>query len=278
MSQNGKISDTNKRGIGDIYQASTPFNANHQQIQKNLQAINTCFLAKITAVSSSGVNGSKTVSATPLTCQIDANGNSLASPNLVELPHYRVQAGIGALILDPVVGDIGVFVCTKRDISNIKNGTSDPQVPASFRSFDLADSIMIATIHTGTPTTYIHIQQDGTIEIKAPTSITVNTPEATINADSVFNVNTQTANVNASSYNLTSDGVNINAPTTTISGQLVVNGGMAISGGGGSSISGDLSLNGSLTATNDVTASGISLTGHVHGGVQAGGAKTSTPE
>ena len=208
MANNNEITENNKRGTGDIYQSSTPFNSNHQQVQKNIQEINTVFLAKIVAVKSSGVNGSKTVTAQPLICQIDANGNKLTAPNLVEIPHYRIQAGTGALILDPVVGDIGVFVCAKRDISQIKNGTSDPQVPASFRSFNLADSIMIATIHTGTPTTYIHVNPaTQTIEIKAPTSLTVNTPQATITA-------TQTT-------------INGN---TTINGDLAVNGGMTSTG------------------------------------------------
>ena len=211
---NNDINENNKRGIGDIYQSSTAYNANNQQIQKDLQKINTVFLARITAVNGGGTGGSKTVSATPLICQIDANGNKLNSPVLVEVPYYRVQAGTGALILDPVVGDIGVFVCAKRDISNIKNGVSDPQVPASFRSFDLADSIMIATIHTGVASTYIHISPDGqTIEINAPTSLTVNTATATITASK-----------------------------TTINGDVEINGNLDVKGGMNST--GDLNCGG----------------------------------
>ena len=211
---NNDITNDNKRGIGDIYQSSTAYNANNQQIQKDLQKINTVFLARITAVNGGGTGGSKTVSATPLICQIDANGNALPSPQLVEVPYYRVQAGTGALILDPVVGDIGVFVCAKRDISNIKNGVSDPQVPASFRSFDLADSIMIATIHTGVASTYIHISPDGqTIEINAPTSLTVNTATATITASK-----------------------------TTVNGDVEINGNLDVKGGMNST--GDLNCGG----------------------------------
>ena len=166
MAENGQITDYNKRGIGDIYQATSPFNANNQQIASNIQKINTVFLAKIISVSTEGTEGTKTVMAQPLICQIDANGNALPSPKLVEIPHYRVQAGTGAFVINPHVGDIGVFVCAKRDKSNIKNGVNDPQTPASFRSFDLADSIMIATIHTETASTYIYIDPDNvTIEI-----------------------------------------------------------------------------------------------------------------
>ena len=248
---NNDITDNNKRGIGDIYQSSTAYNANNQQIQNDLQKINTVFLARITAVNGGGTSGSKTVSATPLICQIDANGNKLPSPVLVEVPYYRVQAGTGALILDPVVGDIGVFVCAKRDISNIKNGVTDPQVPASFRSFDLADSIMIATIHTGVASTYIHISPDGqTIEINAPNSLTVNTATATINA---------------------SGSTSINSPETTISGHVTIQGGLSVSGGEGAQV------DGSISASGDITGGDISLQSHRHSGVTSGGSNTGTP-
>ena len=272
MAENGQITNDNKRGIGDIYQATSTFNANNQQIAGNIQKLNTVFLAKIISVSTAGVGGTKTVTAQPLICQIDANGNALPSPKLVEIPHYRVQAGTGAFVVNPHVGDIGVFVCAKRDISNIKNGVSDPQTPASFRSFDLADSIMIATIHTGTASTYVYIDPDnGTIEIKAPASLTVNTQNAIVNAQQTT-INGSTTTINASSQ------TSINSPETAISGHLTVLGGITVSGGGGSSMSGDFTLNGSMTATNDVVANGISLNSHVHGGVQAGGSDTGTPK
>lgn len=178
-----EINDKNKRSLNDIYSATSSFNANNTQIQQALQNINTMFLGVITAVNAGGTGGSKTVSAKPLIASIDANGNKQSTVSYVELPYYRVQAGVAGLIVDPVVGDIGVFICSKRDISNIKNGVADSQVPASFRSFDLADAVMVATIHTGTPTTYIKINQDGTIEVKAPSSMTITAPTVTINGN-----------------------------------------------------------------------------------------------
>lgn len=251
MAENGQITDNNKRGIGDIYQATSPFNANNQQIASNIQKINTVFLAKIISVSTKSTEGTKTVTAQPLICQIDANGNALPSPKLVEIPHYRVQAGAGAFVVNPHVGDIGVFVCAKRDISKIKNGVNDPQTPASFRSFDLADSIMIATIHTETASTYIYIDPDsGTIEIKAPESLTVNTATATINA---------------------SGSTSINSPETTISGHVTIKGGLSVSGGEGAQV------DGSISASGDITSGNISLQSHVHSGVTSGGSNTGTP-
>ena len=251
MAENGQITNDNKRGIGDVYQATSKFNANNQQIAGSIQKLNTVFLAKILSVSTAGVGGTKTVTAQPLICQIDANGNALPSPKLVEIPHYRVQAGAGAFVVNPHVGDIGVFVCAKRDISKIKHGVTDPQTPASFRSFDLADSIMIATIHTGTASTYVYIDPDsGTIEIKAPTSLTVNTATATINA---------------------SGSTSINSPETTISGHVTIKGGLSVSGGEGAQV------DGSISASGDITSGNISLQSHRHSGVTSGGSNTGTP-
>jgi phage baseplate assembly protein V len=47
---------------------------------------------------------------------------------------------------------------------------------------------------------------------------------------------------------------------------------------GGVTIEGDLEVTGSINAGDDVTASGVSLIAHTHGGVQAGGASTGTPQ
>lgn len=47
---------------------------------------------------------------------------------------------------------------------------------------------------------------------------------------------------------------------------------------GGVTIEGDLEVTGSITASDDVTASGVSLTGHTHGGVQAGSSHTGAPD
>lgn len=47
---------------------------------------------------------------------------------------------------------------------------------------------------------------------------------------------------------------------------------------GGVSIKGDVDVQGKITASGDVKAGNISLQQHKHGGVSAGGAKTSVPE
>lgn len=58
---------------------------------------------------------------------------------------------------------------------------------------------------------------------------------------------------------------------------LPVGGKLRIVADGGVSIEGDLDVTGTITATEDVTASGVSLTGHTHPGVQSGGSDTGPP-
>jgi phage baseplate assembly protein V len=60
--------------------------------------------------------------------------------------------------------------------------------------------------------------------------------------------------------------------------QLPAGATMTMTADGGITINGDITLNGTLTASEDVVASGISLKTHKHGGVQAGGAITGTPQ
>ena len=47
---------------------------------------------------------------------------------------------------------------------------------------------------------------------------------------------------------------------------------------GGVTIQGDVDITGTVTVSDDVIASGISLTGHTHSGVQSGGSSTGGPQ
>lgn len=253
-----EINENNKKGFADPFSATSQFNAVDFQVKQSLRKINTAFLARIDSCTSKDTGGAGYVSATPLTTQIDGEGNAVPTTNIPQLPHSRLQQGIGAVILDPVGGDIGVFVSCKSDISTVGTGTSTPQRPGSFREFDQSDSVMVGTVHTQAPKVYIHIKQDQTIFIKAPSGLKI---ETDADVDIVAGAN-----------------VNITAPQTTINGPLTVTGvivgkgGLAISGGNGASV------NGSLTTTGDVTAAGISLDRHTHSGVQTGGGSTGGPQ
>ena len=268
------INNYNKKGFSNPYTSTSQFNANDFQIKQAIRKINTAFLARIDSCSSQGVAGSGHVSATPLTTQIDGLGNAVPATVLPHLPFYRLQQGIGAVILDPVPGDIGVFVCCKSDISNIDKNTKSSQRPGSFREFDQSDSVMVGTIHTQAPQVYIHIKQDKTILIHAPQGLKIET-DADVEIVAKGNL---TANVSGKAELIANGSVSITSPQTTINGPLTVTGaivgqgGLAVSGGSGASVSG------SLTTTGDVIANSISLDNHTHSGVEPGAGNTGGPQ
>ena len=239
-----EINERNKKPLGSIYGGNSAFNATQQQIDTSIQELETAFVAKITSCESSGVGGSKTVNAVPMVQMVDANGNTLQSPAYVKLPHYRVQQGIAALIIDPVPDDLGVFVSCKRDISNINSSSTNPMPPASMRSFNGADSVMVGTIHTKEPTVYIHITQDNKILIHAPSGCTVE-------SDSEVTVNAPSVKVTASGS------VEITAPTTKINGNV--------------------EITGTLQTDGQITGAGINFNTHKHTGVQSGSSNTGGP-
>lgn len=197
------IDEKNKRPLHGVYAGNSDYNAVNQQIEARIQQLETMFLGRVDSCQSSGVAGSKTVGATPLTQMVDGNGNAYASPSYPALPHYRIQQGTAAIIMNPRPGDIGVFICSKRDISNISQG-KQPGPPGSTRSFSPSDAVMAGSIHTEDPTYYIDFSDQDKIVIHAPAGITIETDsKVTITA---------------------SAGVEITAPTTKVNGDLEVTG------------------------------------------------------
>ena len=243
------IDEKNKRPLHGVYAGNSDYNAVNQQIEARIQRLETMFLGRVDSCQSSGVAGSKTVGATPLTQMVDGNGNAYASPSYPALPHYRIQQGTAAIIMNPRPGDLGVFVCSKRDISNVSPG-KQPGPPGSTRSFSPSDAVMVGSIHTQTPTYYIDFTDLDKIVIHAPAGVTIESNTAvTVKAPQVT----------------------IDAAETTIKGHVTIEGGLDVAGGSGAAV------DGSLTTSGDVTASGISLTSHTHSGVTPGGGNTGGP-
>ena len=243
------IDEKNKRPLHGVYAGNSDYNAFNQQIEARIQRLETMFLGRVDSCQSSGVAGSKTVGATPMSQMIDGNGNAYASPSYPALPHYRIQQGTAAIIMNPRPGDIGVFVCSKRDISNVSQG-KQPGPPGSTRSFSPSDAVMVGSIHTQVPTYYIDFTDQDKILIHAPAGVTIESDTA---------------------VTVKSPQVTIDAAETTIKGHVTVEGGLNVAGGSGAAV------DGSLTTTGDVTADGISLTSHTHSGVTPGGGNTGGP-
>ena len=206
-----QINDYTKRGLNTPYTDTGAYNALDFAMSQKLQnELQTAYIGRIDACSGKGSgSGSGTVSATQLTAQADASGKSLPMPSMTKLPYSRTQAGIAALIIEPVPGDIGVFTCCKQDISGIKQGTDAPVPAGSYRQFSQSDSVMVGAIHTKKPEVWIEIKQDKTVIIHAPKGCKIESDET---------------------VDVTAKKVDITAPEVNITGNVTVNGSIKSTG------------------------------------------------
>lgn len=120
----------------------------------------------------------------PLVAQIDGFGNAIAPTTLFHLPYMRYHAGIAAVILDPVPGDIGLAVFAQTDCSNVKQGTTEPQQPASFRGNSMSNGFYIGGFLNQAPSIFIELTQGGAINVTAPAGVNIN-GNVTVNGDVV---------------------------------------------------------------------------------------------
>ena len=236
------MSDKELSANYDNFASSNPLNSMEFFIRSLIsQVVSTSLPVVVTAVERKGEEaGAGYVTVKPLLQPRNNSGDGLEVTTIPKLPYFRLQHGKAAIICDPKVGDIGLAVVAKQDISNI-NGSTTPKVPATYRKFDPSDSFYIGGFWGKAPEVFIHLEDEGTIKIKAPTKSSMEAPECEVNASTSFTVN--------------SSQINLNGP---------------ISGGG--------SGGADATFTGDVNAKGISLTSHTHTGVQSGNSSTGAPQ
>ena len=154
--------------------AGSEYNALQFMIQQAMRGqIHTAIPVRVQAVSGLFVD------VLPLVSSVDGYGESVEPTTLFHLPVFRYQAGVAAVIVNPVVGDIGLAVFAQADSSKVTTGTSTPQPPGSFRRFSQADGFYIGGFHNKVPTVYIEITQEGKVNIVAPTSVNITSPKMT---------------------------------------------------------------------------------------------------
>ena len=73
--------------------------------------------------------------------QVDGVGGS-STPHLTiyAIPYFRYQSALGAIIADPVIGDVGEIIVHDRDTSNVRANLAQAN-PGSARRNDLADAV-----------------------------------------------------------------------------------------------------------------------------------------
>ena len=235
------MADNPKRGTQDIYSGANPYNALNFVIEKATNKIATAIPVKVMAVNAGGSEAATGyVDVLPLVAFIGGDGNSIEPVTLYHLPYSRVQGGIAALVIDPVIGDIGLAVFAHSDSSTVTQGTAEPQQPGSKRHHSMSDGFYIGGFLNQAPSCYLELMQDNTAVLNATGGVTIN-GNTTINGNA------------------------------TINGDVTVNGNFSVVGG-------NSTMTGSLTTQGDVVSGGISVQSHVHSGVQTGGGTTGQPQ
>lgn len=148
-------------------------------VRQILSTVATSSLVRVVAVSTSGgLSPIGTVDVSPLVNMIDGLGQGTAHGTIHGIPYTRLTGGTSAVIIDPVVGDVGVCIFADRDISSAMK-TGDRANPGSRRQHDMADGIYLFSCRASAPTQYIRFSPDS-IEIVSPTLIHLRAPQVTI--------------------------------------------------------------------------------------------------
>ncbi len=137
-----------------------------------LSGIRTAMPVKVVAVSNNGgVSPIGTVDVQPMVSMLDGSGNAWEHGIIHNVPYMRIQGGGNAIIIDPVIGDIGIATVCDRDISTVQK-TKKVAAPGSLRKNDMSDMVYLMTIISSVaPTQYIQFDSSG-IHIKGNVTIT----------------------------------------------------------------------------------------------------------
>lgn len=137
------------------------YNALRHVTQTAQDAQMTCTICKVMKVTTNGgVAEVGRVDVQPLVQMIDGIQRTTDHETVHNLPYIRMVGGTSAVIIDPVVGDIGMVVSADRDVSAVKkNKKLSP--PGSQRRYNISDGIFIGACLTEKPTSYVRFVDGG---------------------------------------------------------------------------------------------------------------------
>lgn len=150
VGQQGLNTDTASYNIHDFF------------IQQALSKVGTIKLVKVMGVQNAGgVAAVGLVDVKPMVNLVDGLlGSAMQHDTVFQLPYFRLQGGLNAIIMDPVVGDIGFAVICDRDITTVKN-TKTYGPPGSYRRFSIADGLYVGGVLNATPQQYVTFTSTG---------------------------------------------------------------------------------------------------------------------
>ena len=127
-------------------------------------------LVKVQAVR--GVAPNLVVDAIPLVTRTDQSGAMIQNSTIFNIPVFRLQRGSSAIIMNPVVGDIGMIAICDRDTTLVRANRKE-SVPGSGRKHSKSDALYLGGFLNSQPTEYVEFTGSG-INIKSPGTVNIN--------------------------------------------------------------------------------------------------------
>lgn len=160
-------------GLASVFDGNSDFAVMHFVARMVASEMATAAIVEVMAVQNVGdVEPVGLVDIRPMVGQLDGKGLAVPHGTIHNVPYFRLQGGVNAVIVDPVVGDIGLAVFSSHDTSSVKT-TRKAGNPGSRRRFDWADALYIGGFLNGTPENYIRFKSNGDIELKPATKVTI---------------------------------------------------------------------------------------------------------
>lgn len=168
-------------GTRDNADDTSQFNQIAFVVRQILARSATTTLVQVKKVTNAGgISAVGFVDVQPMVHQIDGNGDPTPHGIIHNIPYLRLQGGTSAVIIDPVVGDIGMASFASHDISQVKR-TKKPANPGSRRRFDWADGLYHGGMLNGTPSQYIAFSANG-ITINTAQNLVISAHNAQLDA------------------------------------------------------------------------------------------------
>lgn len=163
-------------GQADIFSDASEYNTLDFVIARATEKMQTVSIVQVKAVNT----GAQTVDVKVLVNLMTGASISVPHGVISARPYFRAQGGGNAIILDPVVGDIGIMVFASRDSSAViaKKGLANP---GSQRRFSWSDGLYFGGILNAAPTQYVQfLAAGGGIMIHSPGTVAIQAPATTV--------------------------------------------------------------------------------------------------
>ncbi len=135
-------------------------------------------LVQVMAIRGSAPN--LVVDVMPLVTRTNPDGAMIDNSPVYNVPVFRLQRGASAIIMNPVIGDIGMIAVCDRD-NSIARANRKQSVPGSKRTHSKSDALYLGGFLNDQPSQFIEFA-DGAINITTPNPVNITCSSATVTA------------------------------------------------------------------------------------------------